>query len=140
MNRISGLLYHRQRRCRLRRHRHQCSTQNYYCVYYTQKKSSYLVLFQGCLHDIQYKSLFDIEWREPGYPAGVVEAGRNVQQCPYKECSVFSCQNGATCQDLGASFRYIKHRLNICSTSLTLSLLLDKYEVKNNFCIVLFCY
>ena len=59
----------------------------------------------GCVYSLKYKSMQGESLVSPGYPAGLVEAGRNVQQCQRKECDVYTCLNGGTCEELGASFR-----------------------------------
>ena len=40
-------------------------------------------------------------------PLGKVLSGRNIQQCQRSECEVHSCYNGATCVEMGASFRWV---------------------------------
>jgi len=51
-------------------------------------------------------------WQQPGQPAGIVEYGRNIQQCDVDECSLYSCLNGGTCVDLGASFRSVESKVS----------------------------
>ncbi|KAK2176597.1 hypothetical protein NP493_653g01053 [Ridgeia piscesae] len=57
--------------------------------------------FTGCIFDVTLRAGRYGRWS----PLGKVLSGRNIQQCQRSECEVHSCYNGATCVEMGASFR-----------------------------------
>ena len=69
----------------------------------------YFIVSLGCIYDIETRVGRFGRWQEPGR----IKAGRNVADCHHSECQLNQCQNGGSCVDVGASFRYLSSYYSI---------------------------
>ncbi|KAG2467218.1 EYS protein, partial [Polypterus senegalus] len=59
--------------------------------------------FQGCIFDLQVRSVTSGRFVKPGLPAGHPTEGRSVGQCEDAPCHLIRCHNGGTCVEKGST-------------------------------------